>query len=220
MNNISYVILACYPDKGMKSYGSKALMVFDEQKLLDYQISVIKKLHNNKQNYEIIVICDFDSSRIQKHFGDIKVIELKNNNPIYNGCQYSLYKDILFIDYGCVFNTKTFKNMHFLSSEILCVNKYNHGKLDIGCIKNQNNFHMFYDLPENKFCNIFYISKQHTEEILKNDQYSKSNLLYFEILNMLNNTNKINITYTDNNNYIYFNNMRQKNAINKFIKQN
>ena len=37
MTGITYAIIACYIDKGMKSKGSKCLMEFNKKKLLDYQ---------------------------------------------------------------------------------------------------------------------------------------------------------------------------------------
>lgn len=220
MNDISYVIVACYPDKGMKSYGSKSLMTFNNKKLLEYQIAAIQKFHNKKSNHEILVVSDFESLKIQKIFNTLQVLETKNNNPVFVGCERALYKNVVFIDYGCIINHKTLKCLDLSDlSEIVCVQKYSHGKLDVGCINLNNNLHMFFDLPDNQFCNIFYLAENDTNKILNNPTYTKENLLYFEIINMLTNQNsKIHLKYTDNSNYIYFNNMRQKNAINKFFK--
>jgi hypothetical protein len=76
---------------------------------------------------------------------------------------------------------------------------------------------MFFDLPKNKFCNIFTINKEDNHKINNNKNFQKNNLLYFEFYNLLIKLeSKISPVYSTNQ-FIYFNNMRQKNAINKFI---
>lgn len=221
MNNISYVIMACYPDKGMKSHGSKSLMTFNNNKLLDYQLSVIKQLHHKKDNYEIILVCDFDILKTQKYFSDkVKIIQSDKFNPVYTGASAAKYANVLFIDYGCIFDKEIIQQLtKDYYSKILCVKKYKHGKLDVGCIQTDESLHFFFDLPNNKFCNMFYLIETDLRAIITNKKYGIYNLLYFEILNMLNNNNQIKIAYADNMNFIYFNNMRQKNAINKFLSK-
>ena len=48
MKHITYVILACYADKGMKSLGSKGLMVFQNKKLLEQM--TLQKAAQKAQN--------------------------------------------------------------------------------------------------------------------------------------------------------------------------
>jgi len=223
MNNITYAIIACYPDKGMKSYGSKSLMSFNNIQLLDYQISTIHRMHKIKHNYEIIVICDFDFSKIDKLFNHkARIIQLSDNNSVFTACSEASYKNIIFIDYGCVFNQKILENLlKEQTAQILCIKKYDHGKLDVGCLNNQNNIYMYLDLPDNKFCNMFCLLESNIMDILSNQiRYSVKNLLYFEIINMLvEDGHKIQISYANTDGYIYFNNMGQKNAIKKFISK-
>lgn len=221
MNNISYIILACYPDKGMKSHGSKSLMIFNNQKLLDHQIKAIHNFNKKNTSYEIIVISSFDTIKIQKNFHKIKVVNCLEHNPIYTGCLQAKYKKIVFIDYGCVFNEKTLSSIKFDNSSILCLPSTKDSAIDVGCVSDQssNLINMFFDLPNNKFCNIFYINEYGTNKIISDIKYSIKNLLYFEIINMLVSTNEIfKISNINSNNFIYFNNMRQKNAITKFYK--
>lgn len=224
MNNVSYVILACYPDKGMKSYGSKSLMLFNSKRLLDYQINVINNINKYNKNYEIIIISSFETAKLQKIFSDVRVINCDNTNPVHLACNKSIYPNLLFIDYGCVFNEKVLLNMDKdNSSSVLCMNgSKGVSNLEIGCIIDQQTsdlINIFFDLPENKFCNIFYVVEKDKNKILEKKIYQTTNLLYFEIINILINDNtNFKVRYTNNNNYIYFNNMRQKNAINKFIK--
>lgn len=221
MNNISYIILACYPDKGMKSRGSKSLMMFNNKKLLDHQIKAINKFNKKNTSYEIIVISSFDTIKLQKNFHKIKVINCLEHNPIYTGCLEAKYKNIVFIDYGCVFNEKTLSAIKFDNSSVLCLSSSKDSGIDVGCISDQssNLINMFFDLPNNKFCNIFYINEYSTNKIICDTKYRIKNLLYFEIINMLISTNEIfKISNINTNNFIYFNNMRQKNAITKFYK--
>lgn len=220
MHEISYIIVACYPDKGMKSCGSKSLLDFGKKKLLQYQLDAISK--NKLPNSEILVISDCDTFKIRKLLQTQgKVIPLENYNPIYTGCLYAKYKNIVFIDYGCVFKStiiKTKKNIDDQSC-VVCIDKQ--PKLDIGCIIDKNEIqHIFYDLPNNKFAKIFYLCEQDKKKILLNKNLSYFNLLPFEIINSLIETGSV---FTINNirseDFIYFNHMRQKNDVTKFIKK-
>lgn len=215
MTKVSYVIIACYPDKGMKSYGSKSLLEFSKKKLLEYQIECIKSTYNN----EIIVISDFETSKLQKYFGDqAKIISLANKNPIYTGCSISNNDHVVFIDYGCLFKKNILK--HLSKDALVITNNNKNIKLDVGCIAEKNEItHMFLDLPEHKFCNIFSITPEYRNLILQTDGFDYFNLLSFEIINMLINLGaKFKIHSVDNRDFLFFNHMRQKNAVSKFIK--
>lgn len=219
MNNISYVILACHPDKGMKSYGSKSLMVFNNKKLLEHQINTIHNF-NKKHNYEIVVVSSFETHKLQKIVNDVKILDTEDCNPIIKACKNVKYNNILFIDYGCVINQQTLYEINLDYPFVVCMKNSKNTNLDIGCIIDNNTIaNIFFDLPENKFCNMFYITKDYINKLIKNKYYHKKNLLYFEIINMLISSGSIfKPAYIDSNNYIYFNNMRQKNVINKFIQ--
>jgi hypothetical protein len=221
--DISYVILACYADKGMKSYGSKGLIVFNQYRLFDYQINTINKYHQSK-NHEIIILCNFDTAKIIKTMnGKARIEPLdENTNPIYHGCSIAKNKKIVFIDYGLVFNKYCLSEIDFSGeSQVLCCKK-DTDKLEIGCVtKDENVEHMFFGVQHNKFCNLFYICEHDKDMILTNKQYHAYNLLYFEIINYLvSNGSTVKSRITNNKNFTFFNNMRQKNGINKFIKSN
>jgi hypothetical protein len=218
MTNISYVIIACYADKGMKSYGSKSLIDFYKKKLLQYQIDCI--LESNHDKYEIIVISNFETQKIQKTFDGIKVVSLENTNPIYLGCQLSKYKQTIFIDYGCLFSKNLIDNIKKTSS-IVCSQSIKNATLNLGClVSNRFLEHVFFDLPDNKFCNIFSIGEDDKKLILQNTDFGYSNLLCFELINKLMEVGSIfDVKFAKQEDFIYFNHMRQKNAVNKFIKQ-
>lgn len=219
MIGTSYIIIACYPDKGMKSYGNKSLIDFHKKKLLQYQIDSINL--NKDKNKEIIVISDFETHKIQKCFSDQIIIKpLNETNPIYYGCDISIYDHVIFIDYGCIFKHNLLKKLRDKSTVAYASNadKY---KSDIGCIIENNKLkHMFFDLPENRYCNIFTLCKTDKLKILQNQIFSYFNLLSFEIINMLMESGSEFTAYDiKSEDFIYFNHMRQKNAVAKFIKK-
>jgi len=214
MNDICYVIIACYPDKGMKSHGSKGLIKFENKSLLDHQIEWIRKY-----NSDIVIIANFDIQKLQKHFNNtIQIIDPDQKNPIGICCEKFPDKKLCFIDYGCVFDSKILSLLNCETSQIVCskgTSKNNN--LEVGCTINNGYIeNMFLDLPNNKFCNMFTIEQKDNSKIkniLKNN-----NFLYFEIINLLIDSGSIiKPVYLDN--FLYFNNMRHKNAINKFIKK-
>lgn len=219
MPNITYVIIACNIDKGMKSFGSKGLMTFNNKKLLDHQISWIKKKKN--KNTDIIIVTNFDYFKLKKAFGQtVRVIEAQSQNPIYVGCVASKNADICFIDYGCLFDPILIQKVDsFTGSTIITTDKSK--DLGVGCIVAKEQIeHMFLDLPENKFCNVFFLSQNDTTKIKQESFYQRHNLLYFETINRLIETGScVSRSRINNKNFIYFNNMRQKNAISRFIKK-
>lgn len=220
MSSISYIIVACYPDKGMKSYGSKSLLEFNKKKLLQYQIDSIRQDQSSKP-YEIIVISDFDTVKLQKYFDNqVKIIALESYNPIYTGSLHSKYQHLVFIDYGCLFDHKILRLLT-KHSAVVCAKQNKTQNLDIGCIINEKLVkHMFFDLPEHKFCNMFCLCETDKNKILQNPKLSYFNLLSFEIINTLIESGScFDIHNINTESFLYFNNMRQKNAANKFVKK-
>ena len=229
MNGITYSIIACYIDKGMKSKGSKCLMEFNKKKLLDYQIEQIISGHKSSVPYEIIIITNFETPKIVKYFNSkIKVIDLdEHTNPLAKTCQESIYSNVFFIDYGCVYNADIIKEI--INNDQSCVASVRNNKLntlDIGLIIDYDTNtvqHLFFDLPpDNKFANMFFLQSDCVTDIKNNRKLQRSNLMYFEILNsLISSGNAIyNFSITDPNVFIFFNHMRQKHGITKFIKQN
>lgn len=224
---ITYAIIACYIDKGMKSKGSKSLIEFNKIKLLDYQIEKILIAHNNCIPYEIIIITDFETQKIIKYFGKkIKVVNFNNDiNPVAKACYEAAYSNIFFIDYGCIYSADLIKNTCSQNQSVVISSKNNKiSKLDIGVTTDYSNNtvqHLFFDLPNNtKFANMFLLDSQGTNQIKKNKNLHRYNLMYFEILNNLISLNhKMYSLQIKDTSFIFFNNTRQKNAIIKLIKQ-
>lgn len=219
MHKTTYIIIACNIDKGMKSFGSKGLMTFNNKKLIDHQISWIKK--KKAKSSEIIIVANFDYYRLNKAFGKIaRVVDNQSYNPIYSGCSESTNTDVCFIDYGCLFDPSLIQKVdNCANSTIITTDKS--ADLTVGCITNNDTIeHMFLDLPQDKFCNMFFLSGDDTQKIKNDTFYQRHNLLYFEIINRLVETGStISRLKIDSKDFVYFNNMRQKNAISRFIKK-
>ena len=216
--DVSYIIIACYPDKGMKSCGSKSLIDFNKKRLLQYQIDCISK--SKHSNYEIIVITDFEIQKIQKTFNGIQIASLENRNPIYLGCQLAKYSQVVFIDYGCLFSKNLINELKKTSCVIYSkVSKNNN--LNTGClIRNSFLEHIFFDLTDNKFCNMFAFSKEDKHKTLEDASLDCFNLLSFEIINkLIEKGSAFDTKLAKQEDFIYFNHTRQKNAINRFIKK-
>jgi hypothetical protein len=227
-DGITYAILACYVDKGMKSKGSKSLIEFGNQKLLEYQIDKIKKANKNSKSYDIIVITNFEYTKIARSFhNQVYVYNLEDGvNPIAKACDVSKYKDIFFIDYGCLY-TKEIVNIRQTKDNdgsVVFVTKNKNVKLDIGVLLNDNNTakHLFFDLHDKKFTNMFFLCENDVNHIKATKKMHQENLMYFEIINYLIEYHKSNMSTIniDGNMFMYFNHMRQKNGISKFISKN
>lgn len=223
MSGITYAIIGCYVDKGMKSKGSKALIKLNHKSLLDYQIDNIIKGHKNNSPYEILFITNFELNKINKNFNQkIRVINcLPDTNPLVQLCNESKYKNIFFIDYGCIYSYTIINNLSFDSSYILTTNNNKHTKLDTGVVCDDNIVqHIFFDLPNKKFTNMFFLDNLCVNYIIDNKHRYYHNLMYFEIINNLIDSGKIirHKSISNPNLFIYFNNMRQVHGINKFIK--
>jgi hypothetical protein len=228
MNKTTYCIIGCHPDRGMKSYGHKSLIQFGNKSIIDYQIKQINKVHNQKyQDYEIIIITNSYIDKLLKHISrynqpNIRCINNNKYNPVYQACVESVFANILFIDYGCLFNSSLIeKIMNNNMSTIACSKDRDFLALSVGClIENNKLIHMFLDIVSNKFTNIFSIKNHEKNYIINNQKLHRKNFLYFEIINMLLDDN-INIDYSfvSKTSFFYFNHMRQKHGTTQFIKQ-
>jgi hypothetical protein len=225
-NGITYAIMGSNIDKGMKSKGSKSLIEFNKRKLLDYQIDQINLAHKYKNiDYEIIVITNFECSKIEKLYGNkLSVYELETEkNVVIKGCEISKYKNIFFIDCGCVFEAQAIiKTLDQARSAVLG-SKSLSNNLDMGIFSDKSDavHSLFFDLSEKRFSNMFFLCEHHVKYLLGNKDLYRSNLMYFEIINTIidDQIHKIYYQQIKNNLFIYFNNTRQKNGISKFIKK-
>lgn len=223
--NITYAILASNIDKGMKSKGSKGLIEINNKRIFEHQINNIISAQPSKHtDYEILIITSFEKEKIEKCVGNkAKVFsQKKSKNTVACACEFSVYDNVFFIDYGCLYSTKFIQNFLNFTKPFIVISKNKKNKLPIGiaCEKNYVE-NMFFDLSNNLFANMFLLNKNQKTIINNNKKLHRKNLLEFEIINSLIETGeKINYFQASNSDYIYFNNMRQKNEISKFLKKN
>jgi choline kinase len=223
--NITYAIIACNIDKGMKSKGSKGLIEINNRKIFDYQINNIILANKNKPiNYEIIIITSFEKEKTEKYLSNRAAVysPKKNKNTIISACEIAKYDNIFFIDYGCLYSVSFINKFATIKKPFIVISKDKKNKLEISVSCNQHFVeNMFFDLSNKLFTNIFLLNQRQKSIIVNNKQLHRKNLLEFEILNTLIDSGEV-IGYFQANNdeYLYFNNMRQKNEISRFFKKN
>lgn len=212
-NPISVVILATLPDSGIKSLGSKSLLSFKNQYLIEYQINILKSALKNRQ-HEIIIMCNFDCARVYKTLSsfikksDIKLIkENYDNNLNFGGSflqslNHTNYNNILSINYGVLFKKNVIHNLINSNLTTIGITK-NHSLNDnikIGCsLQNDHIVNIFYNLGHHKYLDINFWSEDmvcYIKRYLSFDNHK--NKFIFELINLLNNCeNKF--TYCDIN---------------------
>jgi hypothetical protein len=226
LSSITYAIMGCNIDKGMKSKGSKSLIEFNKKKLLDYQIDQINLVHKNINiDYEIIIITNFEHSKIKKIYSNkLSIYKLETDkNIVIKACEIAKYKNIFFIDCGCVFESESIIKVIKGSKSSVIGSKSSNDNLDIGISTDKSDIihSLFFKLSENKFSNMFFLCEDHIKYLLGNKKLHQNNLMYFEIINSVidSQVGKIYYHHIKNNLFIYFSNTRQKNGISKFIKK-
>lgn len=190
-NNLTVIILASMPDKGMKSLGNKSLMKLDSKSIIDYQIKHIQKAY---KNCNIIIVCGFESKkfiRLIDHKKNVFVIEhdideYTNfgkslrvsvlNNPIIDG-------DVIVINSNVIVGSDLISKLAYNQSFLL-INKNSKFESPIGCTYNDDEIeYIFYDL-RNKICEFIYLN-QHDVQVLKTVLCEDTDNKYlFEIINL------------------------------------
>lgn len=204
-NPISIVVLSTLPDSGIKSLGSKSLLTFKNQYLIEYQIHTIQSALKNI-DHEIIIMCGFDCNRVYKTLSPLmKKLNIRlfkeNNDPNLNfggsflrSLEYIRYNQVLSINYGVLFRKNVIQNLinNNLNNVIgIAKNHPLNDNIKIGCHLEQNNvINLFYNLGQNKYLDINFWSPDIIEYIKKNLSFDDhKNKFIFEIVNLLNNYN-------------------------------
>jgi|688.fasta_scaffold43437_4 hypothetical protein len=198
-NNISIILLCTLPDPGIKSLGSKCLININKKPLLHHQIETIQNYFHGK-NYEIILSLYFDANKVAKsieHNKHVKIIKhnysVTNQNINFGGAlvsclNHTFYDDILFINYGCVYNKNVLKkichNTHNDNLVGVLKSKYI-DNINLGCYVNDSYINnIFFDLTDIKYSDMVYLNKQTKQHIQNTFSVSKTiNKFTFEIIN-------------------------------------
>lgn len=189
-NNLTVILLASMPDKGMKSLGNKSLLRLDAKTIIDHQIIHIQKVY---KNCNIIIVCGFESKKF------IKLVNAKKNISIiehdideYTNFGKSLRaalseinnsSDVIFINSNVIINSETISRLTYSQSFII-VNKNNKFESPIGCTHNDTEIeYIFYDL-KHKICEFIYLTSADVgllKSILSNETDNK---YMFELINL------------------------------------
>lgn len=198
-NNVSVIIIADEPPKGMKQNGPKPLLEYNGNYLLQYQIGVISEL---MKNAEIIVITGFESEKVcklRKYFS-FRVVE----NVLFN--QYSSIEGIrlamnntrnqkfLFISGDCFFTEldifNVVKQNSIITNRIISNN-------NIGAIISEDIITNFsYGLPD-KWTGIMYLEDNAALDFQNyvNQSKNNKNLIHQGLEYIINRNHKVfNIT--------------------------
>jgi choline kinase len=203
-NPVSVVILSTLPDSGIKSLGSKSLLSFKNQYLIEYQINTIRSALKNI-DHEIIIMCGFDGNRVYKTLSpltkklNIKLIK-ENYDPNLNfggsflrSLEHIRYDQVLSINYGNLFKKNVIQSLINNKITTIGITK-NHpfnDNIKLGChIQDNNVINIFYNLGNNKYLDINFWSNDIIAYIKKYISFEDhKNKFIFEIINLLNSCN-------------------------------
>lgn len=192
--NISFIIIASLPIKGMKTVGNVGLLTYNKTTILDKHISNIKEKYPKS---EIVVVGGFEAKKIKKiisKYKNIKFIQHKitdRSNEVE-----SFYKALSQIKYNkaVVFNVATIFSKILLSKlnlkhknscVILNTNKDFNSNLGAIINKDKKIENIFYNLP-NKIANIYYLTNDHIDYAKSIESDILYNKYVFELINLLN----------------------------------
>lgn len=199
-NPVSVVILSTLPDSGIKSLGSKSLLSFKNQYLIEYQINTIRSALKNI-DHEIIIMCGFDGNRVYKTLShltkklNIKLIK-ENYDPNLNfggsflrSLEYTRYNQVLSINYGNIFKKNVIQSLINNKTTTIGITK-NHpfnDNIKLGChIQDNNVINIFYNLGNNKYLDINYWTPKTIRYIKKHIGFDDhKNKFMFELINLL-----------------------------------
>lgn len=220
------IILISEITKGMKSFGSKALLGLNNNlTILDHQIQYLKKHYNPAQ---IILCTGFDHNKIVEYTKKYKNIHYYfHNNYIGDnqaGCLVDCIKDNNISDALIMTNGVILFNKIKLSpnSSTYFIKHKNDKKnnFEIGTSNIDNDGYLFYDL-DNKWIELVYLNTQDLSHIKNNiSLYSKTSKLFlFELINQFRLTYSINFVVIDNIQALKINSVKDMTYAKKIYKK-
>ncbi len=195
------IIFLCHEiTKGMKSFGPKAIIPIGKKNNIEPLI--IKQIKNTQKalentSFKIHVVVGFEQDKI------IKI--LKNFNPKINIIKYDKYAEsnsagvvleclniipnghYLFVENGIICNYKPKNNSESLIPVLLTKKNNKNDKFTIGVTASDNKAeYMFYDLAQNKWSEILFVSEMDAERIRQLSSVASVNHMFlFEYINFL-----------------------------------
>lgn len=195
MKQISNCIFSYQITKGMKSYGSLSLLKHNNGKELILQL--IRFLQAKIKYRNLYVVLGFDEDKIKKRFLENGILcnylfnhkyDVLGNGYAFKMTLDSIMKDIDNID-GVLFinNNLLVKNLPRYPTDTSWImtqkvkNKKN--KSYTGCRGDSILEYMFYDIGDNEWTGIFFLTSQDLKTIYNNKSLYYDNMFDFEVIN-------------------------------------
>lgn len=200
---ISILILATLPDSGIKSLGSKSLLLYKNKYIIEYQLDTIKQSLKGIE-HDITIMSGFDSNRLYKTLDpiisgrNIKIIKQNSDGlnfcgSFIQGIEHTKHDNIISINYGSVFKPSIISSLiQQRNTNLVGVSKDHtvNNNLNTGCYFEKNNevLNIFFNLGEYKYLDMNYWSSDTIRYIRSNHSRLNNNFknrFMFEIINYL-----------------------------------
>ena len=220
--NLSVIIIASMPTKGMKSMGNISLLpITKKQSIIEKHIN---NIHAAFPTAEIVVVGGFENKKMQKLLQKNENVKyISHNIENYSNETQSLYyglkqckntKCIIF-NANCI-ATKNFwsKIKYRAKKSIAVINSNKRFNSTIGStLKGKEINYIFFGLPH-KIANVYLLQQPHIEYFLENYQESWGSKYLFETINILSKYQPF--FYEEiNNNIVIINSMKDYQQITK-----
>jgi hypothetical protein len=220
--NLSVIIIASMPTKGMKSIGNVGLLPITKKQLI-----LEKHIENIYATYptaEIVIVGGFESKRMQKALKKHKNIkyvhhDIKNysneTQSFYEGLVKCKNTKCIIFNANCVANKVFWSKIKYRTkTSIAIINNNKKFNSNIGAtLTGEKINYIFYGLP-NKITNIYLLQQKHIEYFLKNYSEFWMSKYLFETMNILSKYEPL--FYQEiNNNVFTINSMKDYNKITK-----
>lgn len=197
---VSIVLLCDSPGYRMRSYGPLSLILVNNLKLIDIQISAIKSAF---KNFELILCLGFDCEKVCKYVKtkynnlNIRVVE----NQLYNSsnsCESlrlalnNICNDKILICDGNLLINKSSLGLIDINKSCALIEKYSCGTLEIGLNIDNYNIAQFFSFgAKYTWSEIIYLNGKDVVESLRRTivNYESKNRFIFEAINEVINMN-------------------------------
>jgi len=220
--NLSFILIASMPTKGMKSMGNVTLLP------LNKRYSILEKhIHNISSVFptaEIVVVGGFENKKMYKLLNKYKNIKyVYHTVKSYSNETQSLYEGIkkckntkcIALNANCVTHKNFWNKLkHRTKKSIVILNSNKNFNGNVGAtIKGKEINYIFFGLPH-KITNIYILQKNHMEYFINNYCEQWISKYLFETINILCKYDPMYYENTNNNIFI-INNIKDYNKITK-----
>jgi choline kinase len=200
----TFILLNAGQGRRTKNYGNKCLIEYQNKRIIDHQIDIIKKCYGN--NCDIIVVSGFMSNKLVKELPHVRIVENINYNKYHIvesmrlGINASLEGNIFFIHGDLVFTQSFISIPNYRKAYVPIDRRQRIGKDETGVVFSEkkgtvSNF--AYGIPD-KWCQISFFPVTEFYNIKTVLNRIDKKFSSFEFLNLLI-KKKMNIHYFESN---------------------